>query len=156
MFQITLFVYLNFIFDHDNIIARQVDFPMQILLSLLSGYFLQNELFQMRNEGFAYLSSVWNYIDIITPSIIFIVVCTKAFNLHMNEENERMLQAIGVFFMWFKFLYFFRIFKNFGYLTRLIIIVINDMKTFLFVMFFTIVAFSDSMLTLSNGNPADS
>lgn len=54
--------------------------------------------------------------------------------------------------MWFKFLYFFRIFKNFGYLTRLIIIVINDMKTFLFVMFFTIVAFSDSLLTLSNGN----
>lgn len=54
--------------------------------------------------------------------------------------------------MWFKFLYFFRIFKSFGYLTRLIIIVINDMKTFLFVMFFTIVAFSDSLLTLSNGN----
>lgn len=128
---------------------------MQILLGFFSGYFLQNELFQMKNEGFAYLSSVWNYIDIITPSIIFLVVSTKALDWHMNEENERMLQAVGVFFMWFKFLYFFRIFKSFGYLTRLIIIVINDMKTFLFVMFFTIVAFSDSLLTLSNGNPVD-
>ncbi len=54
--------------------------------------------------------------------------------------------------MWFKFLYFFRIFKNFGYLTRLIILVIFDMKHFLVVLFFTIVAFSDSFLTLSNGN----
>lgn len=54
--------------------------------------------------------------------------------------------------MWFKFLYFFRIFKNFGYLTRLIILVIFDMKHFLIVLFFTIVAFSDSFLTLSNGN----
>jgi hypothetical protein len=83
------------------------------------------------------------------------LVCINAFNVHLDEESERVLQAIGVFFMWFKFLYFFRIFKNFGYLTRLIIIVINDMKTFLFVMFFTIVAFSDSLLTLSNGNPVD-
>jgi len=40
MFQITLYVYLNFIFDHDNVIADKVDFPMQILLGLFSGYFL--------------------------------------------------------------------------------------------------------------------
>lgn len=109
----------------------------------------------MRTDGLDYLSSVWNYIDIITPSTIMTVVCINAFSIPMDEESERVLQAIGVFFMWFKFLYFFRIFKNFGYLTRLIIIVINDMKTFLFVMFFTIVAFSDSLLTLSNGNKGE-
>lgn len=128
---------------------------MQLILGLFACYFLQNEIFQMKTDGLAYLSSVWNYIDIITPSTIMTVVCINAFNIHLDEESERILQAIGVFFMWFKFLYFFRIFKNFGYLTRLIIIVINDMKTFLFVMFFTIVAFSDSLLTLSNGNPDD-
>lgn len=54
--------------------------------------------------------------------------------------------------MWFKFLYFFRIFKSFGYLTRLIILVIYDMRHFLVVLFITIVAFSDAFLTLSNGN----
>jgi len=153
LFQITLYVYLNFIFDHDNIISDSLDIPMQVLLGLFSGYFLQNELLQMKNDGLDYLSSIWNYIDIITPSIIFTVICIKAFQIPMGEESERMLQAVGVFFMWFKFLYFFRIFKSFGYLTRLIIMVIDDMKTFLFVMFFTIVAFSDSLLTLSNGNP---
>jgi len=45
----------------------------------------------MKNDGLDYLSSIWNYIDIITPSIIFTVICTKAFNLPMEEEVERML-----------------------------------------------------------------
>lgn len=54
--------------------------------------------------------------------------------------------------MWFKFLYFFRIFKSFGYLIRLIILVVADMKDFLVVLFFTLVAFGDTFLTISNGN----
>ena len=54
--------------------------------------------------------------------------------------------------MWFKFLYFFRIFKSYGYLTRLLFVVIYDMRHFLVVLFITIVAFSDTFLTISNGN----
>jgi Ion transport protein len=106
----------------------------------------------MRSDGWDYLTSIWNYIDIITPTTVFTMVCVKATNIHIGEETERIVQAIGVFFMWFKFLYFFRIFKSYAYLIRLIIVVINDMKTFLVVLFVTIIAFSDSLLTLSNGN----
>ena len=76
----------------------------------------------------------------------------NVFNIPIAEENERILQAIGVFFMWYKFLYFFRLSKSYGYLTRLIILVIIDMSTFLVVLFFTLVAFSDTFLTISNGN----
>ena len=76
----------------------------------------------------------------------------NGFNITLGGNIERILQAIGVFFMWFKFLYFFRIFKSFGYLTRLILLVIYDMRHFLCVLFITIVAFSDAFLTLSNGN----
>lgn len=54
--------------------------------------------------------------------------------------------------MWFKFLYFFRIFKSFGYLIRLIILVVYDMRHFLIVLFITLVAFGDTFLTISNGN----
>ena len=80
----------------------------------------------MRSDGWDYLTSIWNYIDIITPTTVFTLVCVKATNIHIGEETERIVQAIGVFFMWFKFLYFFRIFKSYAYLIRLIIVVIND------------------------------
>lgn len=76
----------------------------------------------------------------------------NSFNIPIGESNERVIQAIGVFFMWYKFLYFFRLSISYGYLTRLIILVIVDMSTFLVVLFFTIVAFSDTFLTISNGN----
>jgi Polycystin cation channel len=64
---------------------------MQILLGLFAFYFLQNEIFQMKTDGLDYLSSVWNYIDIITPSTVLTVVCINAFNIHMDEESERIL-----------------------------------------------------------------
>jgi hypothetical protein len=54
--------------------------------------------------------------------------------------------------MWFKFLYFFRIFQSYGQIIQLIFQVIADMSTFLMVMLITIVAFSDALLTISNGN----
>lgn len=88
----------------------------------------------------------------MNPTIILTVLLINAMNLHINEEYERILQAIGVFFMWFKFLYFFRVFESFAYLTRLILLVIYDMRHFLVVLFFTLVAFGDTFLTISNGN----
>jgi hypothetical protein len=109
----------------------------------------------MFHEGWNYLNSVWNYIDIITPSTILSVLTINTLSINIGEEAERMLQAIGVFFMWYKFLYFFRLSKSYGYLTRLIITVMMDMSTFLVVLFFTIIAFSDTFLTISNGNKGD-
>jgi len=107
------------------------------------------------DEGLHYFKSVWNYIDIITPTIILNLLIINGFDVTLGYGLERILQAVGVFFMWFKFLYFFRIFKSFGYLTRLIILVIYDMRHFMVVFLLTIIAFSDSFLTLSNGNIHD-
>lgn len=106
----------------------------------------------MKYDGLNYLKSVWNYIDIVTPCTILTVLTINLLKIPIGEERERILQAIGVFFMWYKFLYFFRLSKSFGYLTRLIIIVITDMRHFLIVLFFTLVAFGDTFLTISNGN----
>ena len=52
-------------------------------------YFLKNELIQIKNDGFAYFTSVWNYIDVITPSTILSVLTINAFQIPINKENER-------------------------------------------------------------------
>jgi len=57
--------------------------------------------------------------------------------------------------MWFKLLYFMRIFDNTSYLIRMIICVIIDMKTFLLILFVTIAAFGDSFYAISKANPND-
>jgi hypothetical protein len=65
------------------------DLPLQILLGFNAMYFLANELRQLKIEGWNYFSSVWNYIDVITPSIILSVLCINAMQIEINPEVER-------------------------------------------------------------------
>jgi hypothetical protein len=71
----------------------------------------------------------------------------------INEQTERSLMALTTFFIWFKLLYFMRIFKDTGYLIRMISTVMIDMRHFLFVLLIAIVAFGDTFLSISMGNP---
>jgi len=54
--------------------------------------------------------------------------------------------------MWFKFLYFLRIFKSTGYLIRMIMEVVVDMKVFFIVLIIVLCAFADAFFSISNGN----
>ena len=54
--------------------------------------------------------------------------------------------------MWMKFLYFLRIFKETGYLIRMIVEVVKDMRNFFLVLLITVAAFGDSFSTIALGN----
>jgi hypothetical protein len=56
------------------------------------------------------------------------------------------------FFIWFKFLYFFRIFRNFGHLIKTIIEVIIDMQVFLMILALSVLAFSGTFFILAQNN----
>ena len=58
--------------------------------------------------------------------------------------------------LWLKFLYFLRIFEATGYLIKIIIEVIVDMRFFLMILLLTFVAFGDAMKSISSSNPPDS
>ncbi len=55
--------------------------------------------------------------------------------------------------MWFKFLYFFRIFEPTAYLIRMIVTVIASMKYFFLVLAVTIIGFGNAFLVIAMGNP---
>lgn len=67
----------------------------------------------------------------------------------------RCVYSVTTLFMWLKLLYFLRIFKQTGYLIRLIVEVVSDMTTFLLVLLITLTAFGDAMLRLSLSNSPD-
>lgn len=128
---LTLFVsYLNIIYEfrHDpneklRMFWYPIDLAMMVVLGIFSGYFFMNEIRQLRKDGLNYLASIWNYIDIIPPIGIFIMLTLSLIGsaISLNNSFERVVQAITTFFMWFKLLYFLRIFKSTGYLIRMII-----------------------------------
>ena len=101
-----------------------------------------------------YITSFWNYIDIIPP----IGICLACFFLLFYVGNDTMIRSIlsiTAFFMWIKLLYFMRIFKETGYLIRMITTVIIDMRFFFLVLVIGIVAFGDSFLSIAGGNTGD-
>ena len=61
--------------------------------------------------------------------------------------------ALTTLFMWFKFLYFFRIFEPTAYLIRMIVTVIASMKYFFLVLAVTIIGFGNAFLVIAMGNP---
>jgi hypothetical protein len=109
-----------------------------------------------------YLTSLWNYIDLIPPFGIYIYTVVMILNSQITTENtdmkyisartEGMITSLISFFMWIKFLYFLRIFENTGYLIRMITEVIVDMRHFFLVLLVTIAAFGDAFLKISMSN----
>ena len=62
------------------------------------------------------------------------------------------MSAIITLFMWFKVLYFFRIFRSTAYLIRIIVEVVKDMRHFMIVLFTTIIGFGNAFLVISMAN----
>jgi hypothetical protein len=65
---------------------------------------------------------------------------------------EPTLMAISGLIMWTKMLNFLRLHEETGYLIRMIIQVIIDMKIFMLVLLVTIFAFADAFYTISRAN----
>ena len=133
---------------------------VKTLIVILSFYFLGNEYLQLKHETstIKYITSFWNYIDLI-PLVLVLSALTLSAWVQFAESDiahwQRYLNAVASFFIWFKFLYFFRIFRTFGHLIKTIIEVINDMKVFMVILSMSILAFSGTFFILAQNNQGD-
>jgi hypothetical protein len=73
----------------------------------------------------------------------------------VSLKTKVTIQAIVSFFMWFKLLYFLRMFKDTGYFIRMIVYVVHDIRFFLMVLFISLIAFGDAFLSLSLANESE-
>jgi hypothetical protein len=162
---------------------QYIDTLYVVILGLFSAYFVTMELKQLRNEGLVYLSSIWNYLDLIPPFALAVFLPMEIMGFFDYQEKmneyiarqrlanflgqtledttvtirtiEGILQSVISLILWLKLLYFLRIFKSTGYYIRTIIEVIMDIKYFLLMLVLTIVAFGDSMRQISESNTSD-
>ncbi|CDW78106.1 wd-40 repeat protein [Stylonychia lemnae] len=160
------------------------DRVISAFLYLMSIYFLQNEIRQIYMSGLDYLSSIWNYADIIPPIFIIVIV---SIHLKLQQGNFSIINfdtvddvpeddghvsishkggvdlaalacihAIASLLMWAKLLYFLRIFKQTGYLIRMLTEVISSMRVFLVVLCIVMIAFGEAFLRFSEMSGEDS
>ena len=66
---------MNFIYgNNESNLAKVCFYPFGVGIVLFATYFLVNEMRQLKNDGFDYLLSMWNYIDLIPPIGIYLIV----------------------------------------------------------------------------------
>ena len=45
----------------------------------------------MMSDGWNYFTSIWNYIDVITPTTILSLLMINSFNIDIGDETPRIL-----------------------------------------------------------------
>jgi len=74
-----LFLFLNVVYMGEIYEWREYDgFFYQVINKIFMGiliaycvYFLGLEMYQLTNNGLSYFSSIWNYLDLIPPILLF-------------------------------------------------------------------------------------
>lgn len=115
-------------------------YVFKVIIMGLAFYFVMIETRQFLIEGPKYFASPWNYIDVIP--LVTISISMSIESIYSWPEIERPLNALSSFFMWMKFLYFMRLFRQTSKFISMIIAVIGDMRDFFAVFIITLIGFS--------------
>ena len=91
----------------------------------------------------------------ISLSIVASVAEFEQANLTKFYHFVRYSNAFASFFIWFKFLYFLRIFRMYGHLIQTIIQVLYDVKVFMFIMLISLLTFSGTFYILAQNNTGE-
>ena len=155
--------------EEENQKIRLAKFILIIILYVLSGFSLCNEVVQVYQQRKEYFYSVWNFLDLIVPICNIVII-----SYHLKEMTDSKykrpdfiytIHILSSYLMWLKLFYFLRIFKStgnlfiviisLGYLIRMLNQVLYDMKIFLLILIIMYLGFGEAFLRLSEGNAND-
>lgn len=120
-----------------------------LLFNVYWGYV---ELTQVMFHRIGYFKSFWNLLDltsVIMNSAVVIMEFSSASFANINR-----VASVSVLILYFKIFYYLRIFFETGYLVRMIIEIVIDMRNFVVVLLMAIMAFANSYYILGR-NAAD-
>ncbi len=118
-----------------------------ILLALFIGKMFVREFGEWNDNKSGYFSSIWNYIDttnILMNGICIILNFLAIYDVMESLEVIRLFNSICFFLALIRIFDFFRAFKQTCFLIEIILQVLRDMKTFLFLMILLLANFSCS------------
>lgn len=102
-----------------------------------------------------FTGGLWNYFDLIPPFLIIMDVVfsnTRGLPDEDNLTTYHETQATIILLMWFKLMYFLRIFPQVGFYVKAIFEILASIKYFLLVLLFTFAAFGEAGRRLNHVN----
>jgi len=152
-------VYTMFFVSYvDNVPSVKKDTPITEILGYYAllviqfamvGYFILIEIQQFFRDKLEYISSFWNYTDLLINSM-----CLMVFILDLMEDKQKLLRPVAsgtLIIVWVKLFYYLRAYDSTSQLIRMIIETVKDIRYFLFVLLIGIIGFAGGFYILQYG-----
>lgn len=146
----SIFILPNYIWEMKENNSSNYWIPfliLNIILTLILIRMLYFEILEWRDNKKTYFKSLWNILDnlniIFSFSCIMLNYCFVG-DLTQNSDVLRLMHSIWFFFAMIRIFDFFRAFKSTCFMIEIVIKVVYDMKTFLFLMCLFVSTFSCS------------
>jgi len=145
-------------------------YGISIALIILILYFLSLEVAQLiRGNVRKQIANPWNLVNTLVMVLMLIteIALIEGRNdnhfgpdstLEQQEDARELIKRARIFYsycavlVWFRVLYFFRIFRSTGYYIRMIMEVLSDMWNFMLIFIVVICAFANAFLLLGMNN----
>lgn len=111
------------------------------------------EIYQMIFRRLDYLTSFWNLLDL--ASVVLNTAVVGMDFADTNFANINRVSSVSVLILYFRIFYFLRIFFATGYLIRMIIEIVVDMRNFVLVLIVAIMAFCNSYYILGRNSESE-
>jgi Ion transport protein len=126
---------------------------LELIVVLFSAHYFYLEVQQFRREHSwrAYAADVWNWLDISSCMLIFVLVPASIW----EWPQRRALQGIVAVLLWLKLLHFLRAFFVTGPFIRMVLAILNGIMPFMLILVVVMIAFSHglSMLFVDSDDP---
>ena len=120
---------------------------LALLLNIF--YFFYIEFKQLIKSGKEYFSSLYNFADLVSYSLCFLVVVLYFSSI--SNDVTRPIASITLIILWIKMFYFLRVFDTTARLIRMIFEIVKDMGNFMIVLVIGIFAFTCGFYVLQQG-----
>ena len=132
-----------------------VSLIFEIILITYFTYYTIKEILQIKRSGIvAYFSSPWNWFDLILVPLVIGNASLDIYQitlLNSQIENEKIVSSITFLIFWLRVLSYSRAFEGTGFMLRLVIQVILDMRYFLMLIILFNLAFGSAAFMLQKG-----
>ena len=128
---------------------------LEICIITYFSFYGFHELLQLKRSGLStYFANPWNWCDVLLIPLVLagaILDIYELFLLNSSMDSEKIIYSITLLIFWSRVLSYSRAFEGTGFMIRLVIQVILDMRNFLFLIILFTLAFSSSGYMLQKG-----
>ena len=114
-------------------------------MTVVEGFSLCNEAYQLLQMGVASYSGLWNAID-SSASLALLLGAGAHFNLFGGPTEVRSYGAVGVALKWLGAVDFLRCSDKTGSLVRMVVVIVNDIRPFLALLVLALLATSSFLM----------